>query len=161
MVSRKWSRHLAVATLALTWAGQAHAVGMTSGTATSPVFQTGNVELDMPKSPTTTIIDGHPLSYTAQPQWMTDAGLINGYAMKDIRLNYDKSTDTLAVGVNFYGIAGNTDGSLNGGVNPLTLAQHGANPPDFGADKSVTVAFTPVTAAGANAAPLVVAGVPR
>ena len=49
---------------------------------------------------------------------MTQAGLINGYVMKDIRLSYDAKTDTLAVGVNFYGIAGNTDGSPDGGTNP-------------------------------------------
>ena len=49
---------------------------------------------------------------------MTEAGLVNGYVMKDIRLSYDKKSDTLAVGVNFYGIAGNTDGSPDGSTNP-------------------------------------------
>ena len=161
MVSRKWSRRLAAVGLTLIWAGQASADAIvSSGAAVSPLFKTGNVELDMPQSGNVSIIDGHPLNYTAQPQWMTDAGLVNGYAMKDIRLSYDKTTDTLAVGVNFYGIAGNTDGSPDGGTNPMTIAQHGSNPPDFGADKSVTLAFTPNSAAGANAAPLVVAGVP-
>ena len=42
--------------------------------------------------------------------------------MKDIRLSYDSKTDSLAVGVNFYGIAGNTDGSKDGSTNPLTTA---------------------------------------
>ena len=96
----------------------------------------------------------------AQPTWMTQAGLINGYAMKDIRLSYDSKTDTLAVAVNFYGIAGNTDGTANGGTNPLTIAAGGSNPPHIGGDKSISIAFTPYSAAGTNADPVVVAGVP-
>ncbi len=163
MVSRKWSRCLAAVGLAMSWTSfvQADAI-VSSGAAVSPIFKTGNVETDMPSSNTgaVTTIPGHPFNYTAQPQWMTDAGLRNGYAMQDIRLSYDKTTDTLAVGVNFYGIGGNTDGSPDGGTNPLTVASHGSNPANFGADKSVTLAFTPKTTAGINASPLIVAGVP-
>ena len=163
MDCRKMGRCLATLSLALAWAGHARADAIvSSGTMVSPIFQTGDVDTDMPStSKSVTTIAGHAFNYTYQPQWMTDAGLINGYAMKDIRLSYDKSSDTLAVGVNFFGVAGDTDGSPNGQVNPLTIAYHGSNPPQFGADKSVAVAFTPVTAAGIPATtPVVVAGIP-
>jgi hypothetical protein len=156
-----------VALLALGWARPVAAdaitpaVGSVSGTAVSPLFATGNAETDLPSSSkSVTVVPGQAESAVAQPAWMTSAGLINGYVMKDIRLSYDKTTDTLSVGVNFYGIAGNTDGTLNGGTNPLTTAAGGSNPPHIGGDKSISIAFTPVTAAGVNADPVVVAGVP-
>ena len=162
MVSRQFSLSLVGVTLVLWGAGRVQADAIvSSGAAVSSLFATGDVEKDMPSSSSTVAtIAGHPYNYTAQPQWMTDAGLVNGYAMKDIRLSYDKITDTLAVGVNFYGVAGNTDGSPDGQTNPMTTAMHGSNPANFGADKSVTIAFTPKTADGVNAAPLIVAGVP-
>ncbi len=163
MDCRRLSRYLVAVGIALVWGGSVRADAIvSSGTAVSPLFQTGNVEQDMPSSSSSvTTIAGHPFNYTFQPQYMTDAGLINGYAMKDIRLSYDKTTDTLAVGVNFFGVAGNTDGSADGKVNPLTIAYGGSNPAHFGADKSITVGFTPVNAAGIPAStPLVVAGVP-
>ncbi len=155
-----------VALLALGWARPVAAdaitpaVGFVSGTAVSPQFATGNAELDLPASSSVTVVPGQAMNAVAQPKWMTDAGLINGYVMKDIRLSYDSKTDTLAVGVNFYGIAGNTDGSKDGSTNPLTIAAGGSNPPHIGGDKSISIAFTPVTAAGVNADPVVVAGVP-
>jgi hypothetical protein len=152
-----------VAVLALTWAGTAAAdpISTATGTAVSPLFVTGNVEQDFnASSKSVTVVPGQAMNSVAQPQWMTDAGLVNGYVMKDIRLSYDKQTDTLSVGVNFWGVAGNTDGSPDGSTNPKTIAMGGSNPPHLGGDKSITVAFTPVTAAGVNAAPLVVAGVP-
>lgn len=162
MVRCRMSRYLATLGLALGCGGtlQADAI-VSSGTAISPIFKTGDVEKDMPASSSVTTIQGHAFNYTYQPQWMTSAGLVNGYAMKDIRLSYDKTSDTLAVGVNFYGVAGNTDGSPNGQTNPLTIANHGSNPAQFGADKSVTVALTAVGSNGqAAATPLIVAGVP-
>jgi hypothetical protein len=155
-----------VAVLALGWARPASAdavtpaIGAINGTQVSPLFVTGNAEIDLPASTSTTIVPGQAANAVAQPTWMTQAGLINGYVMKDIRLSYDAKTDTLAVAVNFYGIAGNTDGTANGGTNPLTTAAGGSNPPHIGGDKSISIAFTPVTAAGVNADPVVVAGVP-
>ena len=164
MDCRSLSRSLAALGLILAWghASQADAI-VSGGTAVSPLFATGDVEKDLPSTATgsVTTIAGHPFNYTYQPQWMTDQGLVNGYAMKDIRLSYDKASDTLAVGVNFFGVAGNTDGSPDGQVNPMTIATHGSNPANFGADKSIAVAFTPLSAAGVPASsPLIVAGVP-
>ena len=124
-----------VALLALTWAGTATADSMVS-----PLFKTGDVEQDFPASSSSvTVIPGQGLGAVYQPQWMTDEGRINGYVMKDIRLSYDKATDTLAVGVNFWGVAGNTDGSPDGQADPRTIAMGGSNQPHIGGDKSITV----------------------
>lgn len=174
MVRHSVSRWL-VALLALGGASSAKADAITGVTPNPPsttaqlgttVFQTGNVATDLP-APTpgtsngVTVIAGQAFSAIAQPQWMTAEGLINGYAIKDIRLSYNSSTDTLAVGVNFYGIAGNTDGTLNGGTNPLTTAAGATNTPHLGGGKSIDLAFTPVAPGGGPAAtPIVVAGVP-
>jgi len=151
-----------MALLALGWAWPSAADAISaSGTGVSPLFVTGNAEQDLPDtSKSVTVVPGQAMNAVFQPQWMTDAGLVNGYVMKDIRLSYDQKTDTLAVGVNFYGIAGNTDGSPDGSTNPKTIAAGGSNPPHIGGDKSIAIAFTPVTAAGTNADPVVVAGVP-
>ncbi len=154
-----------MAILALAWANPAGADAIVPtpgpGVAASPLFVTGNVQQDFPStSSSVTVIPGQQMGDVAQPQWMTNAGLVNGYAMKDIRLSYDQKTDTLAVGVNFYGIAGNTDGSKDGSTSPQLAALGLTNTPHIGGDKSITVAFTPVTAAGTNASPVVVAGVP-
>ena len=154
-----------MALLALGWAWPAAAAAIVPtpgpGAAASPLFVSGNAEADFPStSSSVTVVPGQAMNAVAQPTWMTQAGLINGYVMKDIRLSYDQKTDTLSVGVNFYGIAGNTDGSKDGSTNPLTTAAGGSNPAHLGGDKSISVAFTPVTAAGTSASPVVVAGVP-
>jgi hypothetical protein len=155
-----------MALLALGWAWPAAAGTITTasaptGAAVSPIFATGNAEVDLPStSSSVTVVPGQKMNDVAQPQWMTQAGLINGYVMKDIRLSYNAKTDTLAVGVNFYGIAGDTDGSPDGSTNPKTTAAGGSNPPHIGGDKSISIGFAPVTAAGASADPIVVAGVP-
>jgi len=165
MVRRK-ARRWGVAVLALGWAlpaGAATSVStgsMDPGASIFPAFATGNVEQDLPASSSVTIIPGRSVDSVSQPTWMTQQGLINGYVMKDIRLSYDQKSDTLAVGVNFWGIAGNADGSPDGSTNPKTAASGGQNPPHIGGDKSITIGFTPVTSAGTNAPPLVLAGVP-
>ena len=160
-----------VAVLALNWSWTAAAAssvspvpayGTPQGTDASKLFVTGDVEKDFPStSSSVTVVQGQKIGDVGQPQWMTEAGLVNGYVMKDIRLSYDQKTDTLAVGVNFYGIAGDTDGSKDGSTNPLTTAAGGSNPPHLGGDKSIAVAFTPVAADGSPASsPVIVAGVP-
>jgi hypothetical protein len=171
MVRHSGSRWL-VALLALGWAYPAAAdaitpaqpgAGIPTGTGVSPLFVTGNVASDMPStSSSVTVIPGQAFNAVAQPAWMTAEGLVNGYVIQSVRLSYNAKTDTMSVGVNFYpgAIAGNVDDTANGGTNPLTTAAGGSNPAHIGGDKSITVAFTPVTAAGTAADPVVVAGVP-
>ena len=48
--------------------------------------------------------------------WITSSGFNSGWAIKDIRLSYDAQSDTLSVGVNTFGIAGDADGNGNPGV---------------------------------------------
>jgi hypothetical protein len=42
-------------------------------------------------------------------------GIVSGWDMVDLRLAYDAAADTLYVGINTYGIAGDADGDGNPG----------------------------------------------
>jgi hypothetical protein len=175
MVRHSVSRWL-VALLAFGWAWPSATdaiASTTSGTATptgtevSPLFVTGNVATDMPApaagtSNGITVIPGQAFNSVYQPPGWTAAGLVNGYAIQDIRLSYNAATDTLSVGVNFYGVAGQLVTATNGATTAASEAAAGNNnPPNIGGDKSITIALTPVAAGGGAAAdPVVVAGVP-
>src|SRR5262249_37524448 len=50
----------------------------------------------------------------AQSSWITKPGWVNGWAVKARRLDYNKVTDTMQVGVNFYTIAGDSSGNPAG-----------------------------------------------
>lgn len=131
-----------VATLALLGAGTASAEAIK--------FATGDVEKDMPAdSSAITTVPGRDYDSNGR-----NAGIgLDGYTMKDLRLSYDAKTDTLAVGINYYGIAGDLNGK---GETPGVY-----NPPNLGGGKSITVAFSPVATSGNGAGtPVIVAGVP-
>ena len=105
---------------------------------------TGNVEQDFVKSATNgiAVIPGGPIGSVGQADWMTKQGWVTGWAMKDMRLAYDKTTDTLQVGINFYGIAGDSDGNGDPGVaDPRMLAAGGVDLAHLGGRKSISVAF--------------------
>jgi hypothetical protein len=74
---------------------------------------------------------------------MLSHGTITGWAVHDLRLGYDPSAGTMAVGVNSYGIAGDADGNGNPGtVDPKDPNfVHGQDLPQMGGNKSITVAF--------------------
>lgn len=140
------------------WAGpiRAAAVGGTGGGGAYMPFRTGDVERDLPWIPPgqpghdpglVVILDGEGAARAGMPresdvaQGPHMAGM-SGWNMKDFRLRYDPDTDTLAVGVNFYGIAGDADGDGNPNTtNPAMLAAGGLDHPNFGGDESITVAF--------------------
>ena len=88
---------------------------------------------------------------------MTSEGLVSGWNIKDVAVDYNAQTDTLYVGVQTYGVAGN---SWGGGTPPA--GSPGTNPANFGGDKAMAVAFAPLTGTY-NAlnlpTPVVVAGV--
>lgn len=130
---------------------------------------TGNVEKDFPAtgegSKGIAVIRHSDFPYhLGQAKWMTERGWVNGWSVKDIRLAYDEKADVLFVGVNTFGIAGDVDGNGDPGkADPLLTQSGGIDPANFGADKSITVAFAPVDPASPNAkpeVPLFVAGVP-
>lgn len=108
---------------------------------------TGNVEADFPQGDGIGIIIDNPMpnpngpgfvsnpNDVAQASWMTQAGWITGWNIKDIRVHYDQATDTLAVGVNFFGIAGDADGNGDpGGADPRTTAAGGIDEAHLGFD---------------------------
>jgi hypothetical protein len=128
-----------------------------------PITFTGNVANDF--NPTTTsgvvvITDSlheNDPAHIAQPAWMTSQGLISGYNIKDVRLDYNASTDTMYVGVNTYGVAGSAWG---GGTPPAGTA--GVDPANFGGDKSMVVGFAALNGTFSTfniPAPVVVAGI--
>ncbi|WP_435015934.1 PEP-CTERM sorting domain-containing protein [Tundrisphaera sp. TA3] len=136
---------LALAALALLGAG-------TTASAEAIKFATGDVEKDMPaNSKSVTVVPGRAYDSVARP---ANFDGVDGFTMKDLRLSYDAKTDTLSVGINYYGIAGDVDGK--GGATPGLY-----NPPNIGGGKSISVAFAPVSATGTGAGtPVVIAGIP-
>jgi hypothetical protein len=135
--------------------------------AADPITFTGNVANDFnPTTNSSVLVIPHSQSpvHIAQPQWMTDSGFVSGWNIKDVRLDYDPKTDTMNVGVNTFGIAGNVDGNGTPGTPDARLtAAGGSDPANFGGDKAMAVGFAPL-AGTFNAknppAPAIVAGVP-
>ena len=134
-----------------------------------PITFTGNVANDF--NPLTTpgvvtitdsIHENDPI-HIAQPSWMTSSGLVSGWNIKDVALYYNAATDTMYVGVNTYGVAGNVDGNgTPGSPDPRLTAAGGTDPANFGGDKAMVVGFAPLTGTYNPAnlpAPVIVAGV--
>ncbi len=130
-----------------------------------PITFTGNVANDF--NPTTNpgvvvITDSlhqNDPAHIAQPAWMTNEGLVSGWNIKDVRLDYNAATDTMYVGVNTYGVAGDVYG---GGTPPPGTPNVGSNPANFGGDKAMAVAFAPLSGAFSTfnlPTPVIVAGV--
>jgi len=98
-----------------------------------------------------------------QIEWMNQAGLVSGWNIKDIRLDYDPTHDTMYVGVNTFGIAGDVDGKgLIGKPDPQLTDSGGSNPANFGGGKAMAVGFAPLNGVfdrNAPPAPVIVAGV--
>ncbi|SIO59586.1 PEP-CTERM protein-sorting domain-containing protein [Singulisphaera sp. GP187] len=139
-----------------------------SSVSADPINFTGFVENDFNKAndPNDKIriisVDPDPLNRITQLPQMTAQNIINGYAIKDMRLQYDKATDTLSVGLNTYSIAGSAIG--NGGPDiAKALADYGGvDPAHIGGLKSITVAFAGANPVDSNShGPVVaVAGIP-
>src|SRR5262245_26553930 len=141
-------------------------VGLHSTTVSAaPIQFTGNVENDFNAANDlnthNTPVSSNPLSI-GQSSWITSQGWVSGWSLKDLRTNYDATTDTLYVGINNFKnpagqIApfGQANGDPSGAATPY-------DPGHFGGDKSVAMAIAPVsmTSPAQPGAPLVVAGVP-
>jgi hypothetical protein len=155
-----------------TWAvalGLAGAFGTVAraGSLTGPVTFTGNVATDFTGGPQNGVLNvlGQQPNDVAQASWITQSGWTNGWVMKGMDLKYDKASDTMYVGVQFYSIAGNSSGNGTPGVpDPRQTAAGGIDEAHLGGQKSITVAFSPdVKSGNANVpgTPVVVAGVPQ
>jgi hypothetical protein len=116
-----------------------------------PIPLTGNVERDFALTPGNGVVqvvdfprsDGtsNPMD-VAQTDWMTAEGKTTGWNIKDLRLAYDTKSDTLFVGVNFFGTAGDADGNGNpSGADARTSAAGGIDLPNLGGRESISVGF--------------------
>lgn len=132
---------------------------------------TGDVEKDFPlvtgndirviiDNPVSTTTGGMPQSNPRDvdvPQWMRNENKEAGWNFKDIRLYYDQASDTLAVGVNFFGIAGDVDGNGNPNTaDPRTIASGGRDEPNFGGGETIAIGLD----FNADRKPDIVAGIP-
>jgi hypothetical protein len=123
-------------------------LGATAASA-GPVTLTGNVASDFnPTNPDVHVspVDSNPLMNMVQLPSETSLGIINGYAIKDIREAYDSKTDTLYIGLNTYGVAGSATGldptTAQGKYFATVLAHAGGHDPaNIGGNKSITVGF--------------------
>ncbi|HEU5115861.1 MAG TPA: hypothetical protein VFT74_04225, partial [Isosphaeraceae bacterium] len=116
---------------------------------------TGNVETDFPLGATgiTTLVN--PKYPTNDPaSYIASNNLSPGWSIKDIRLYYDKGTDTMDVGVNFFGVAGDADGNGNPGTS--STSNGFVDMPHLGGRESITVGFDFLH----TGQPQVLAGVP-
>ncbi len=159
------------------WVAPAVLVFLVRSAAADPITLTGNVPADfgytvtngVPSSSTNSSVDiiqhsTYPV-HIAQPAWMTGAGLVSGWNINNIAVAYNTQNDTLYVGVNTFGIAGNVDGNgTPGSPNPQLTAAGGSDPANFGGDKSMAVGIAPLSGGTFNASnpptPTIVAGVP-
>ena len=68
---------------------------------------TGNVATDFPSTAPGVITLVNPEYPTTNPlSYLSAHGLSTGLSIQDVRLYYNKATDTMDVGVNFFGVAG-------------------------------------------------------
>jgi hypothetical protein len=130
-----------------------------------PITLTGVVERDFDQANPSVRIS--PIStdpgHIGVAPWITERGWVSGFSIKDVRSSYDEASDTLFVGVNTFGIAGDADGNGDpGGADPLTTASGGIDLPNMGADKSIAIAIAPngPPGSGTFGTPVVVAGIP-
>jgi hypothetical protein len=99
--------------------------------------------------------------------WMTNSGMVSGWAIQNVWTYYDAGTDTLQVGIQTFknsqgqtAIFGDSDGNGNPGTaDARTTAAGGIDPAGFGNGKSFAVAFS---AANPNSGgtPSLIAGIP-
>jgi hypothetical protein len=145
-------------------AGLALLAAASTATADAIAF-TGNVANDFSSSNPNVVtipVSNDPNSIGVA-SWMESQGLISGWAVKDIRLDYNAATDQLFVGVNTWGIAGDADGKGNPGTPDSQLAAvGGVNPAHLGGLDSITIGFAPNGTPGSKTygTPVAVAGVP-
>jgi hypothetical protein len=108
-------------------------------------------------------VDPDPTNRIFQLSEMTQKGIINGYAIKDMRLSYDSKTDNLYVGLNTYSIAGTAIGNGGPEIANLITQKGGVDPAHIGGRKSITVGFAGINPADQSqpGAVVAVAGVPQ
>jgi hypothetical protein len=103
----------------------------------NPVF-TGDAYVDFLESGAVRFDDPGGMDVGLPPQF--PAGTITGWDVKALYLFYNRSEDTMFVGVDFYGIAGDADGDGDPGRTGQALASlGGVDEPDLGGTESVVL----------------------
>jgi hypothetical protein len=121
------------------------ALGMVPALATpvwaaTPTF-TGNVTADFAGPGILTIPDPGGVGDVGLPANKPN-GTVSGWDMVDLRLTYNAATDTLYVGINTYGIAGDADGNGDpGGTSTWLAANGGTDVANVGGTETIAVFF--------------------
>jgi hypothetical protein len=104
---------------------------------------TGDVEVDFPAGHPNVTVLTNPRYPSVNPEaYIAQHNLSPGWSIKDIRLDYNKSSDEMYVGVNTFGIAGDADGNGDPGtVSAAAAAQHALDVPHLGGRESITLGF--------------------
>jgi hypothetical protein len=135
----------------------------------APISLTGHVAQDFDPNTNPSVqkftIDTDPFNMIYHTPYMVQNNLVTGWAVKDLRMAFDAGSNTLSVGLNTYGVAGDADG--NGDPGSVSGSDpnfaHGLDQPHLGGQKSITVALaannpgdptqhgTPILVAGVSA----------
>jgi hypothetical protein len=108
--------------------------------AATPTF-TGNVPTDFTGPGILTIPDPGGVGDVGLPANKPN-GTVSGWDMVDLRLAYNAATDTLYVGINTFGIAGDADGNGDpGGTATWLASNHGVDNPNLGGTETIAVYF--------------------
>jgi MYXO-CTERM domain-containing protein len=107
--------------------------------AAEPVDFSGDVMSDfLIGEPGVIVVDDPGASDVGLP----DGVLLSGFDMADLRMVYDRESDTLFVGIRTFGIAGDADGDGNPGAAGAALrGLGGSDEPEFGGTESFAVSF--------------------
>jgi len=131
----------------------------------APIDFTGNVPNDF--NPATnpgvvvTPVSSNPLDI-GQASWITANGWVSGWSIQDIRTYYNASTDTLDVGINTFKNSQGVNAPFGQANGDPTGTPTSYDPAHLGGDKSIAIAFAPVSTSNPSqpGTPLAIAGVP-
>jgi hypothetical protein len=141
---RFWPAAVALLGLIAPAAGRAGTIPFTGNVENDFPLVKGNdirvvIDNPNPTPPDGTIPTGNPRDIDL-PAWMKSESKEPGWNFKDVRLYYDRASDSLAVGVNFYGVGGDVDGDGNPDVTDArTSASGGRDEARFGGGETVSV----------------------
>jgi len=105
------------------------------------VIPTGEIDENYPATSTNAykiLVDGNSYDVGVPP----NIGSVPGWDVKDLRLWYNHTADTLRVGVNFYGIGGDADGDGDPSSSSTALTENGGQDvPDLSLSEAILVKF--------------------
>ena len=114
---------------------------MVAGSALDALSLTGNVETDFALAEAVIVTDGTApdVGLPGRPEW---ASVTSGWDIKDFRFFYDPADDSLYLGINFFGIAGDADGDGNpAAASPTLTALGGQDLADLGGSEAIQIEF--------------------